>query len=84
MRWALPGSVEVELKAAAKIDDRHDAAAEVHHSIDERRRLGKTGDAVRRPRDFVHGRDGQPILLMPEAKDDELLVSHRVPIRLAL
>ena len=84
MRWALAGSFERELKATAKIDDRHDAAAQVHHAVDERRRLGKPGDVVRRPRDLVHRRDGQAVFLIAQAEDDELLVSHGVPIRLAV
>ena len=46
--------------------------------------FGSRRDLIGRPGDLVHRGDRQPVFLVAKPEDDELLVGHRVSIRLAL
>ena len=66
-----------QVEPAPLIDHRDDGAAQVHHAVDEFRRLRDTGQCIGAARDLIHGVDRNRILLAVEAKDDELLLVAR-------
>ena len=78
-----PGcSVPSQIKPTPQIDDRHDAAAQVHHPVDERGRFRQPGDMLGRARDLADRGNGNAVVLIAQPKNDELLVCHGVRFRL--
>ena len=71
-----------QIKPAAQIDDRHHAAAQIHHAIDEGGRLRQPRDVIGPPRDLADRGDGDTVVLIAQPKNDELLVCHDVRFRL--
>ncbi len=65
-----------QIKPATQIDDRHDAAAQIHHAVDESRRLRQPRETLGRSRNLSDRGDRNAVILIAEAENDELLVCH--------
>src|SRR5262249_54830861 len=71
-----------QLESLAQIDDRQNRAAQLHHALDELRRLGHLGD-LERVDDFLDAHDVDCVFLAADTEGRELdqFVAARLPSR---
>ncbi len=72
----------VQIEPTPQIHDRHDAAAQVHHPVDEGGGFRQPGDMLGRARDLADRGNGNAVVLIAQPENDELLVCHGVRFRL--